>query len=409
MSVRQKSPKQRANQEFNEEIKAILDNYANLSRLQEYYFRHIKAGHYMQFKQTYEKPEGGKVEVSYDVTKKDIRGLYLQLRNRIAGLKNLFRKKKCRSVLDLNLILDPNTRPENWPLLLKGQNRVSVATGNLVDYLKTEDFGTVNPPQYDSNGNQISPPSGVTLASQLPVLTSGYGLKAAFALLFFHAIRVADVIGNGGGHLDDSDHRKNYFTPAMLSAFGTGVTPYRYTRYGPNGQVDVNEEDGVKIPNNSPQGYQIGEKVYEQVRESTIDYLANGKYKDKYSTIRSGGRDTRSGLRLTREYAHLTTVQTILNLNIKDSDNDLSTAENIYWDNPKHIEDAIREYLDARDVRTAWADALKPVSDIRRKMMRNSPRKTPMGARGMTPSGGRRAATGGASPRGASPRDKRPL
>lgn len=385
MSVRQKSPKQRANQEFNEEIKVILDNYANLTRLQEYFFRNIKPGHYMNFKQTYENG----VTVEYDITKKDIRGLFLQLRNRIADLKSLFRKKKCRSVLDLNLILDPETRPENWTLLLKGQNRVSVATGNLVDYLKSEDFGTVNPPQYDSNGRQISPPSGATLASQLPILTSGYGLKAAFALLFFHAIRVADVTGNGGGHLDDTDHRKNYFTPAMLEAFGTGITPYRYTKYGPNGQIIEGEEDGVKIPNTSANGYQLGGTVFEQVRESTIDYLANGKYKDKYSTIRSGGRDVRSGLRLTREYAHLTTVQTILNLNIKDSDNDLSTTETLYWENPQNVENAIREYLDARDVRTAWAEALKPVSDIRRKMMRNSPRKTPMGARGMTASGRR--------------------
>lgn len=393
MSTRSRplSPKARANREFADEVNYILSRFAELVRLQEFFFRNVKPGHYLHYNQNYAAADGSVDHREYNLTKKDLRGLYAQLRQRIKDLKALFRKKKCRGTVDLALLLDPAARPADWPLLLKGQNRVSVATPNLVGYLGAEDFGQVNPPRYGADGSQLAGASGGALADRLPILTQGFGLKAAFALLFFHAIRVADVTGRGGGHLDPNDHRKNYFTPAMAQAFGSGITPYRYTRFGENGAVDDSEPDGVKIPNDDPNGYTMNGKTYPQVRQSTIDYLASGKYRGQYSTIRQGGRDVQGDLRLTDEWAHLTTVQTILNLNIKDFDNDLSAAEAAYWDDTNNIASAVAEYIDAKDVRQAWVDALKPVTDIRRKIKRGSPRRSPMGANVMA--GGRKAPT----------------
>jgi len=368
MTSRQKSPKQRANQDFNDAVKNILEWYANLTRLQEYFYRNVKSGHHLVYDQIYTVPDG-QYHAEYVVHKKDVRGLYYQLRNKIKDLKLLFRRKKSRETVDLaRLITD---RPTDWVASLKGQNRPSVATSNLVKYIRSEDFGQVIPPQYDANGRLISEPSGGNLSDSIPLLRDGYGLKAAFALLFFHAIRVADVTGkrtgNGGGHLYDNDHRRNYFTKAMKNAFGTGISPYRYAAWGDtSGNPTAGAMEGLKIPNYYPGGFEIGNEKYGQLKMSTIDYLDNTKYK-----LHNDDR------RITPDYAHLTVVQTILNLNIKDQD-DLSQEEKDFWDHDDSIVSAINEYIYARDIRQDWVNGLKPKTDLRRKNMRKSPaRKTP--------------------------------
>lgn len=330
MAIKQKSPKQRANQEFNEHIKQILLYYNNLNRLQDYFNHNVPPGHFLKYEQQYE--DGS--SFTAEVTKKDIRALYYQLRNMIKGLKILFRRKKNRNIVDLSLLLQQ--KPNGWVQLLKGQNRPSVASPALVKYLASEDFGTVNPPQYDVSGNLTVAPSGQKLIDKLPSLKAGYGLKAAFALLFFHAIRVADVTGSSGGHKDDSNHRLNYFTNAMLSAFGTGNTPYIYA-------------NGVKAPNPS------------NGKESTIDYLIAHRYQNEGT--------------ITRQFVHLTVVQTILNLNIQDIE-DLSNQQVNYINNFLNVEKFVLEYLLAKEVRTEWAKGMKPKTDLRRKAMRKTPRST---------------------------------
>ncbi len=355
-----KSPKQRANQEFNEAIKDVLQHFSHLLKLQEHFFRKVTPGHYLSYDQVYQHPQTGQqITFKRDVYKKDLRMLYKQVRDEIKGLKALFRKKKSREVVNLQALI--SDKPDGWVVHLKGQNRPSVATPNLVNYLSNENFGTVNPPQYDASGNLMVQPSGARLIDGLKILKSGYGLKAAFALLFFHAIRVADVMGGPGGHQDDENHRKNYFTPAMRSAFGTNVTPYRYACWGPNG-FETGEQEGVKIPNIEG-GFDMGGRTYSYVPMSTIQYLASGKY--------SKGPE----VRINDQMAHLTVVQTILNLNIKDND-DLEPAQGAYFENPANVEEAVREYLYARDVRQLWVEGMKPKTDLRRKAKRKSPRSS---------------------------------
>lgn len=346
-----KSPRQRANLTFYAELKLILNYYANLTRLSEYFHRNVRTSNYLHFEHKFLMPDGSEQNFEFDITKKDIRGLYLKLRDRIKKLGVLYRQKRTRKVVDLDALLDQNA--SELARTLKGQNSPVYATEPLIWYMQNENFGTVEPPTYNSEGRIVKMGTGEKLIQRMGELYNGFGLKAAFALMFFHAIRVADTDpDNIGGHKEPGNHRHNYYTEAMLRAFGgSDPTPYYYDRWAANGEDIDRGLEGLRSIN---QG---------EVKANTIDYLINTKY---------AGKDQEG--KITRDYVLLTVIQTILNLNIhtKEHIDDNMKEVKAKLENDDDIRAYIGEYLHAKDVRKKWELAAKPKTDLRRKNKRTA-------------------------------------
>jgi hypothetical protein len=378
------------NKMFNEEINLILLDFTRLFKLTEYFNRVYKAGTHLHYERVIEFEDGQEQTVQHDIYKSDIKGLADQFRDRIKDLKQLFRRRK-RETIDLVKVIEENIPLDEWRDELKGQNALSVATKPLVNYINKEDLGRVGAPVRIENGvfqkkegvpfkgrhgddligKVINPNAKKRFQDILPHLSKGYFLKAGFSMIFFHAIRVADARGDevtgghGRGRDDyDGDHRKNYFTEAMIEAFGTGVTPYVYDDSSPP----------EKIPNTKYKGHRLND---EQIAEfdsfstkmSTIEYLMSVKFAPEVDGERNEKafvKDNSDVLRLTKDYGYITAIQTLINLNIKERE-EWTKEETAFFKKDSNVVDVVTEYNMARSIRDIWVEGLTRMNKHLRK------------------------------------------